>query len=73
MGLFSRRDKDGYDKKGYDKKGYDKDGYDQHGFELNGIHKITGTLFNKDGCADYCVRYHCAVCLIRPQGKNKGK
>ncbi|MBT6647453.1 MAG: hypothetical protein HOB51_08070 [Thaumarchaeota archaeon] len=33
MGIFSRRDKDGYDKDGYDKDGYDKDGYDKEGYD----------------------------------------
>ena len=36
MGIFSRRDKDGYDKNGYDKDGYDKDGLDENGYEKDG-------------------------------------
>jgi len=31
VGIFSRRDKDGYDKNGYDKNGHDKNGYDKDG------------------------------------------
>ena len=44
MGLFSRRDKDGYDK-----KGYDKDGFDENNFNIDGIHKVTGTKFDEKG------------------------
>ena len=39
MGIFSRRDKDGYDKQGYDKYGFDREG----------IHKVTGTEFDEYG------------------------
>ena len=64
MGIFNRRDKDGYDKKGYDKdghardgydkKGYDKDGYardgiDENGWNRDGIHWSTETKFNHEG------------------------
>ena len=44
MGLFSRRDKDGYDK-----EGYGKDGYNRARFDKYGIHEITGTKFDEDG------------------------
>jgi hypothetical protein len=44
MGIFSRRDKEGYDKKGYDKEGYNRAGFDK-----DGMHKITGTKFDEDG------------------------
>ena len=44
MGIFSRRDKDGYDK-----KGFDRDGYDKEGFDKIGINKVTGTKFGEDG------------------------
>jgi hypothetical protein len=56
MGLFSRRDKDGYDKKGYDKDGYNRagysrDGYDRFGYDIDwydkdGFHKDG---YNRDG------------------------
>jgi hypothetical protein len=60
MGIFSRRDKDGYDKDGYDRNGYDKDGYDRNGYDKDGYdrngfnkyntyNKHTQTLFGKDG------------------------
>jgi len=39
MGLFSRRDKEGYDKKGYDEDGYDREGYDKDGFNKKGYDK----------------------------------
>ena len=29
--------------------------------------------YRKDGGADYCIRYNCAVCLISIQRKNKSK
>jgi len=48
MGIFSRRDKDGYYRKGY-WKGYDEKGYDEYGFDKNGIHKVTGTKLDEDG------------------------
>ena len=44
VGIFSRRDKDGYDK-----KGFDRDGYDKEGFDKIGINKVTGTKFDEDG------------------------
>ena len=31
MGIFSRRDEDGYDIHGYDKKGYNRAGFDKIG------------------------------------------
>ena len=54
MGIFSRRNKDGYDKKGFDKDGRDEDGYDEDGYNRLGwnrddINRITGTRFDKDG------------------------
>ena len=57
MGLFSRRDKDGYDKNGYDKDGYDRLGFDVNDkhretgtqFDPNGIHRITGTKYDFSG------------------------
>jgi len=50
MGIFSRRDKDGYDKKGYDKKGYDKKGYDKEGYDKGGYDK---DWYDKDGYHKY--------------------
>ena len=41
MGIFSRRDKDGYDKNGYDKDGYYRDGYDQNGYDKDGNYNGT--------------------------------
>ena len=54
VGIFSRRNKDGYDKKGFDKDGRDEDGYDEDGYNRLGwnrddINRITGTRFDKDG------------------------
>ena len=54
MGIFSRRDKDGYDKKGFNKDGYNpqgfnKEGNDEFGFNLEGIHNITGTIRDESG------------------------
>jgi hypothetical protein len=46
MGIFSRRDKDGYDKKGYDKDGYDKDGYDKKGYDKDGYDQFG---YNEEG------------------------
>jgi hypothetical protein len=36
MGIFSRRDKDGYDRDGYDRKGFGRDGYDSDGIGRDG-------------------------------------
>ena len=46
MGLFSRRDKDGFDK-----KGYDIDGFDKYGFSNKGIRRThrNGTRFDERG------------------------
>ena len=49
MGIFSRRDKDGYDRKGYNPQGFNKEGNDERGFNLEGIHNITGTIRDESG------------------------
>ncbi|HOC78178.1 MAG TPA: HAD-IA family hydrolase, partial [Methanofastidiosum sp.] len=40
----------GYNKFGYDKKGYDKEGFDKYGFNIQGIHRDTGTIYDREGC-----------------------
>lgn len=62
MGLFSRRDADGFDKNGFDKEGYDRDGFNKygldkdeynksgykHGFDRNGNSRITNDKIKEE-------------------------